>query len=433
MNSKSKPSVKNKVVAIIGLGYVGLPLALLTNKRGYKVIGIDIDKELIKKINNGISPILNKKNEKALHETKITASNDYDLTKKANIIIVCVPTPVNDSKQPDFKPLIESCKEIGKRLNKGQLIILESTVNPGAIKEIVVPVLEKYSGLTVNKDFHVSHCPERIDPGSSKWDVENIPRVIGSLDKAGLTQTKIFYKSILNAPLKTMDTIEEAEAVKIFENSFRDVNIAFVNEFAISFSKFGINILNVIEGASTKPFAFLPHYPGCGVGGHCVPVDPYYMIDYAKRNGFNHALLALARKINNNMPKYTVEITVDALKKSKIQIQKATVAVLGLAYKKGVVDTRESPSYIIIDLLKKRGLKVKIYDSKVSMKSSSKTLLDAMRGVSAVIIATDHDEFRTLKPKYFLSNGIKIIIDGRNCLNKEEFIKSGIYYRGIGV
>lgn len=419
-------------IAVIGLGYVGLPLAILARKKGYKVVGIDRNIKVIKDINNDKCPFGDKDVENNLKKFHIQATEDIQTIKGVNTIIVCVPTPVEKNGKPNLEPIVSSFTSIGRYLEMGQLVVLESTVNPGVTKDIIIPILEKVSGLVAGKDFYIAHCPERIDPGSRKWNVENLPRVVGSLEKVGLQKAATFYSSILKAPVKLMQSIEEAEAVKILENCFRDVNIALINEFARSFAILGIDIVHVIEGASGKPFSFLAHYPSCGVGGHCIPVDPYYMIEYAKSGGFDHKLLRLARKINNDMPEYTVDLAIQGLKHNKINIKNAGVTILGLSYKKNIADIRESPSFKIISLLKKKGIAVKSYDPYVLDKSSALSLEDALYRTNAVIIAVDHHEFISLNPKILLDNNIFIMIDGKNCLNKEKFTSAGIYYKGVG-
>lgn len=423
--------MKEKIV-VIGLGYVGLPLALLIKKKGYHVIGLIKNAKKAELINKKICPFKDEKNEVNLKKYPVKATIDYKVISQADIIIICVPTPIDKKNNPDFTPIISSSKSLAKYLKKNSLVILESTVNPGATEKVLIPTIEKYSKLKAGIDFEVSHCPERINPGDTKWDVENISRVIGSLTKKGLNRTYKFYKSILKGKVTKMSSIREAEAVKIVENSFRDINIAFVNELAMSFNKLGINLLNVIKGASTKPYAFLPHYPGCGVGGHCIPVDPYYLIDYAKHLGFDHKFLSLARKINNNMPKYTVSLLKSSAKKIKLKLEKLNVAVLGLSYKNDIDDDRESPSYKIIEILKENKIKYDIFDHYLLKKSTKRSLTEVLKNKNAIIIATSHKEFIKLTPNQLVKNGIKIVIDGRNCLNKNEFIKKDIIYQGIG-
>ncbi|MFA6253939.1 MAG: nucleotide sugar dehydrogenase [Candidatus Paceibacterota bacterium] len=420
-----------KSINIIGLGYVGLPLALLADKRGFKVVGIDVNDDRIAKINAKKSPFADDRLTNELLTSNILATKNFESIKEAEVIVICVPTPVYENYRPNLEPIIDACKSISPFLKSGQLVILESTVNPGVCEEVAIPILEKNSGLKAGKDFYLAHCPERINPGDPKWTVANIPRVVGSLEESGLRSALEFYRSIIDAEIKPMGSLKEAEAVKIIENCFRDINIAFVNELAMSFSRLGIDVTHVIEGAATKPFAFMPHFPGCGVGGHCISVDPYYLIDYAKQNGFNHRFLSLAREINNGMPRFTVDILIEHLNRKGIAPLGTRVAVLGLAYKANVNDDRESPAYSIIKDLKSRGLEVSSYDPYL-INDSAASLKEALQGAQAVVIATAHDEFKSITPKFFKDNGIEIIIDGRNCLNKEEYLSSGLVYQGIG-
>ncbi|RJQ27824.1 nucleotide sugar dehydrogenase [Candidatus Parcubacteria bacterium] len=424
--------LRSNNIVVVGLGYVGLPLALLAKKNGYNVSGIVRSKYKADLINKKICPFEDKSISRELKQHFISATVDFSIIKDADIVIICVPTPVDGYHKPDLEPIITTSKNIGINLKKGTLIILESTVNPGTIREQVIPLLERESKLIAGKDFYIAHCPERINPGDTTWNVKNISRIVGGFDDKSLERAVRFYKSIISAKIKPMQSIEEAEAVKIVENCFRDINIAFVNELAISFSLLGIDVVNVIEGASTKPFSFLPHYPGCGVGGHCIPVDPYYMIEYASGKGFSHRFLSLARQINNDMPLYTANLAINELENQGKNLKNSTVTVLGISYKKNIDDFRESTSFKIIESLKKRGINVKSYDPHVLDKSTAKNLDEALNNADAIILATDHDEFLTLTPEYLLENNINILIDGRNCFNGEQFIKAGIYYKGIG-
>jgi len=339
---------------------------------------------------------------------------------------------VYENHLPNLEPVKKACEHIAKFLQKGQLVILESTVNPGVSESIVLPILEKGSGLQGGVDFYLAHCPERINPGDKKWNVANINRVVGSLEEKGLKMAVDFYRSIISGEVNPMGSLKEAEAVKVVENSFRDINIAFVNELAMSFSRLDIDVVNVINGAATKPFSFMAHFPGCGVGGHCIPVDPYYLIDYAKKNGFNHDFLKLARRINNHMPEFTAEQVKRELSKKGISVQGAKVAVLGLAYKPEIDDYRESPSFKIIKYLQALGARVVSFDPFVIAKSAAKNLGEAVENAQAVVIATAHKAFKELKPEYLVKHGVKVVIDGRNCLQKDKFGAVGIVYKGIG-
>lgn len=419
-----------KRAAVIGLGYVGLPLALLAAKKGYEVYGIDNDKAKTELISRGINPAT-----KQSLEAKIIAAESEscnELITKADFSIICVPTPVDEKYIPDLTAVKSVSQLVSNNLRKGHTVILESTVNPGITDEVVKPILES-SGLKEGRDFGLAHCPERINPGDEKWHIGNIPRVLGGCSKLGLEKAYEFYSSIIDSKIVKMSSARAAEAVKIMENSFRDVNIAFINEMAKSFDTLGIDIAEVIEGAKTKPYAFLAHYPGCGVGGHCIAVDPYYMIEKAKCNGFDHKFLRLAREINNSMPHYTVSLLAKSLNKLEKSINNARVGVLGLAYKPDVSDIRESPSLEIIKTLKEQGAIVEVFDPYVKEKSpcSCNSIKELIEKTDYIILATAHQEFRQLED-ILDREKTKIIIDGRNFLDKNKIQEKGIIYKGIG-
>ena len=421
--------MKTDKISVVGLGYVGLPLALLLASKGFDTTGIDLDKEKITSIKNKKDPLGDEAVAQGLRTTALSATSDFRAIDQANVVIVCVPTPVKENYLPDLEPLKSAVSSIGKHIRKDTLVVIESTVNPGVCDEVVGPLLEEKSGLRLNTDFHISHVPERINPGDKKWHVGNIPRVVGSGSHDGLERTLALYRKIIDAPIRPMETIKEAEACKVVENSFRDVNIAFVNELARSFTKLGINVKNVIDGASTKPFAYMAHYPGIGVGGHCIPVDPYYLIEYAKNFGFEHRFLSLAREINNDMPRFAVSQLSNALTEIGMELKTSTVAVLGLAYKPGVADDRESPAYKVIDELVAAGANTISYDPYLRSKTSASSIEEVLEGADAAILVTNHPEF--LKLDYSKSR-IKVIVDGRNCLDKDPIVAAGIVYRGIG-
>lgn len=418
-------------VCVIGLGYVGLPLAIRCAEKKYKTVGYDKDVSKVSLINKKISPIKDKFIEDNLAKYPITATNDETQLSDADIILICVPTPVDKKFYPNLKPVVSAAETIARNLKKGALVVLESTVNPGVSEEVVAPIFQA-AGFKVGQDVFIAHCPERINPGDPKWNVTNIPRVVGSFDKKGLAMAKEFYESIVDAPIRPMKSIREAEAVKIVENSFRDINIAFVNELAKSFNKFNIDVKDVIQGAATKPFAFMPHFPSCGVGGHCIPVDPYYLIERAKANGFDHKFLRTAREINNSMPEYTVDLLQDALNEIGRPMKGARIGILGIAYKANVDDVRESPAVKIIEEAKKRKAEVFTYDPFISGMSTEKGLKQLLEKSEAVILVTDHAQFKKISPNVFKKFGIKIIIDGKNCFDKEKIEKLGIIYKGIG-
>ena len=425
-------SKRQKTVAVVGLGYVGLPLAVRSSERGYRVIGYDTNEEKIALLNKGKSPIEDKFLEENMARFRFEATSDGKKLKTADIILICVPTPVDESFYPDLEPVISASKLIAAHAKKGALVVLESTVNPGVSEEIVRPIFEE-AGYKIGTDLFLAHCPERINPGDAKWNVTNIPRVVGSFDAKGLELAHEFYSSIVDGEIRKMKSIREAEAVKIVENSFRDINIAFVNELARSFDVLNIDVKDVILGAATKPFAFMAHYPSCGVGGHCIPVDPYYLIERAKQSGFDHRFLKIAREINNSMPAYTVEQLQDALNRVKLPLNGTTVGVLGLSYKANIDDVRESPAFKVIKHLEKHMAKVETYDPHVKKRSSMKSLDALLKKSQALILVTDHAEFKeAITPALLKKYDIKVIIDGKNCLDKTTFAKSGIIYKGIG-
>jgi UDP-N-acetyl-D-glucosamine dehydrogenase len=416
-------------ISIVGLGYVGLPLALLASRKGYLVTGIDLSTDKVALINQRKDPIHDEYVEKHIATTSMAAASDFASIAKSSIVIVCVPTPVKSDYQPDLGPVKSAVTAIAKELADDTLVIIESTINPGVCDEVVIPLIESESGKKVNKDFFVAHCPERINPGDTVWSVDNIPRVVGASNKTGLKKALEFYETIIDGAIKPMATLKEAEACKVVENSFRDVNIAFVNELAMSFNKLGINVKNVIDGAATKPFAFMPHYPSVGVGGHCIPVDPYYLIEYARGYGFEHEFLALARSINNHMPSFTIEQLMDGLNEVNMSLKGSNVTVLGLSYKPNVADDRESPSYKVINLLKEKGANVRVYDPYFPKKSDAKNLADAIKDADAVVLASSHRDFIDIDPSTYQ---VKVFVDGKNAIDKSRLPK-GTVYRGIGV
>lgn len=418
-------------IGVVGLGYVGLPLALLASKK-YKVYGIDITHEKIKLLNSGRSYI-DDISDSQISNSNVQYENEFSSIKDCNVVIVCVPTPIDEEKNPDLRPVKSAVETIMNNIQEGSLLIIESTINPGVCEDIIIPIIEKDGRFKVGKNIHLAHCPERINPGDKKWNVSNINRVVGSNSEEGLNRAYDFYSSIIDAEIKKMGSLKEAEAVKIVENSFRDINIAFVNELAMSFHALGINVENVIEGAATKPFAFMPHHPSIGVGGHCIPVDPYYLIDYANTFGFQHRFLSLAREINEDMPKFTYGLLRSAEEESGFTDKKVTV--LGLSYKANVGDLRESPALKIISILESSGYQVSIYDPYFESRSTASSIEDALSQSQSVILATNHSAFQeAITPELLNEFNVKNFIDGRNVFYKqvEEFKDAGIVYKGIG-
>ncbi|MFA5871228.1 MAG: nucleotide sugar dehydrogenase [Parcubacteria group bacterium] len=423
--------VRREKVCVIGLGYVGFPLAVLCSAKGYEVFGYDKDEGKLARIERGENIVNEEYLDKLIPKNKINIIRDEKDFKKCDIFIIAVPTPVNEKYYPDLSFVVSAAETVAKNMKKGSLVVVESTINPGVCEEIVQPVFEK-EGYKIGKDVFISHCPERINPGDPKWNVTNIPRVVGSFEKKGLEKALKFYRSIIDANIMPMKSIREAEAVKITENSFRDINIAFVNELAKSFDLLGIDVVNVICGASTKPFAFMAHWPSCGVGGHCIPVDPYYLIEKAKENNFDHKFLRVARDINNSMPAYTVELLQEALNSIKKSIKGTRIGILGVSYKADVGDLRESPALKIIEFLRAKKANLEIFDPYLHEFSTVKSATELLKKSQAVIVAANHSQFLNIPAVSFRKNGVRVIIDGKNCLDMEKIKKAGIVYRGIG-
>lgn len=429
---QEQQQTKKDTVAVIGLGYVGLPLAITVEQHGYNVIGFDIDEKKLQHLHKREADYLTDEESRIFAQTDMRITSNERVLHDANTFIICVPTPVTDTHEPDFGPLQSAATTVGRAMRKESLVIVESTVNPGACDELVIPILERESGFRVSTDFYFAHCPERINPGDEQYSVRNIPRVVGAPDDESLQKAQAFYRKVIDAEIVPMGSTREAEAVKMVENSFRDINIAFVNELALAFEREGIDVVHVIRGAATKPFAFMPHYPSCGVGGHCIPVDPYYLIKYGKQHGFTHRFLMRAREINSSMPHHTVELLQHALAEHGRTLRGSKIALLGVAYKKNIGDMRESPALVILEDLKRQGADVAVYDPYVPQLSTTASLREALAGKDGAIIATDHDEFATLLPQDFAEHGIFAVIDGKNCLDKEAFAHSTVTYRGIG-
>lgn len=422
-----------EIVTVVGLGYVGLPLAVLASQKGYTVQGLEHNAEKVELVNRGENFLQDEFLKESFQAGMVKASTKASILKKSDVIIVCVPTPVDAQYNPDLGPVRGAAEAIIKNMNpeKRPLVIIESTINPGVCEE-VVEVMFSEAGLKDEKHYDLAHCPERINPGDPKWNVTNIPRVVGAKNTKGLKRAVTFYESILNATVRPMKSLKEAEAAKVVENSFRDINIAFVNELARSFDILGIDVVDVIAGAATKPFAFMPHWPSCGVGGHCIPVDPYYLIERAKQAGFDHKFLRTARGINNAMPLYTVELLQDKLNDVGLPMNGTNVGVLGIAYKADVNDVRESPAIPIIREIKRHKSNVLTYDPYIPKHSTEKSLESLLKKSTALVLVTNHKMFTEIDPKVFQKHGIKVIIDGKNCLDKVAIEKLGIVYKGIG-
>jgi nucleotide sugar dehydrogenase len=412
-----------KNVSIIGLGYVGLPLALLVATKYQNCKGVDISKRRVLEINEKTVIIDDVFAAGLLSNTTLEVSTNVHTS---DIYIICVPTPVNERNEPDLTPVLSALDLIKPVLQDGQLIIIESTIYPGMCEELIEPYLS-----TTNRRYLLAHCPERINPGDQKWHVGNIPRVVGGIDEASVALAHSFYCSLVDANILKLKSIRSAEASKVLENIFRDVNIALMNEMAQAFYRMDIDIIEVIQASSTKPFAFMPHWPGVGVGGHCIAVDPYYMIEKGRQAGFDHEFLKLARKINSNMPIYTVNLLQNALNQLEMPIQGVKVGVYGLSYKANLGDIRESPSLDVIKKLKlEKKAKVKSFDPFIQSESDVDSLEELVKWADVLLVCTAHTEIVDY-PIHKLVK-IKLIIDGRNCLDYEKIKSLGISYKGIG-
>ena len=393
--------IKNKTakVGVLGLGYVGLPLAVEKAKVGYKVLGFDVQKSKVDKVNKGenyIGDILDEDLKELVENDHLKATNDFDRLKDMDVVTICVPTPLNKFKQPDLTYVIKSTEEISKRLHKDMLVVLESTTYPGTTEQVMKPILEK-TGLVAGKDFYLAFSPERVDPGNKIYKTKNTPKVVGGVTAESTKVAKALYETILNAEVFTVDSPKEAEMTKILENTFRLVNIGLINEMAIVAKKMNINIWQVIAAASTKPFGFMAFYPGPGVGGHCIPIDPFYLTYKAREYDYHTKLIELAGEINDYMPQYVVERLMEILNSKKKCLNSKKILLSGVAYKGDIDDLRESPALKVIEELEKFNAKVIYYDPNIptfdhkgkTYKSTDITK-ELLKEVDAVLITTAH-------------------------------------------
>ena len=382
---------------VIGLGYVGLPLVVELCRSGYTVVGVDLDLSKIEALEAGrsyIDDIPSEKIGELVDAGKFMPTSDYEALADVDAISICVPTPLRKTREPDISIVADVAERISKILRPGQTIILESTVFPGATEEVVAPMLMK-SGLTVGEDFHLAFSPERIDPGNQKIAFRDIPKLVGGIDKRSTEAAAEYYRPVFSSIIE-MASAKEAEMAKLLENTFRAVNIGLVNELAILANQMGLNLWNVIDAAATKPFGYMPFYPGPGWGGHCIPVDPVYLSWKAKSHGGQTGFIDHAVEINNKMPAYVVSRVSDLLNDQERPIKGSRIMLLGVAYKRDIADARESPALSILSLLKEKGADVTYHDpylahvaNGVSWDSVALTE-EALQGQHCVIITTDH-------------------------------------------
>jgi UDP-N-acetyl-D-glucosamine dehydrogenase len=413
-------------IAIIGLGYVGLPLSIQFARSGVNVLGLDIDPMKVTTLGRGESYIKHISAEAVREQVqggRFEASTDFARIRDVEAVIICVPTPLNKNREPDISYIIETGRSIAPHLQKGTLVVLESTTYPGTTDEDLREVLELGSGLNAGKDFHLAFSPEREDPGNPDSKVAVIPKVIGGFTPGCLEKAKALYSKAIKT-IVPVSSCRAAEATKLLENIFRSVNIALINELKLVYGAMGIDVWEVIDAAKTKPFGFMPFYPGPGLGGHCIPIDPFYLTWKAREYGQNTRFIELAGEINTAMPGHVINRTAEALNSRKKALNGSRVLVLGLSYKPNVDDDRESPSYVLMDLLRKRGAEVAYYDPYVpeirqkrehphwtgtrSVDWDRKTV----EGYDAVIIATNHHCVNYGE----LGSWSKCIVDTRNAM-----------------
>ncbi len=412
---------KKIIVGVLGLGYVGLPLAGEFASAGLKVVGFDIDEQKVKTLNSGRSIIKNvphKKVKQIVKAGRFQATSSMARLKTVDAVLVCVPTPLTRNREPDMQYIIGSTKTIAKYIQPGQLIVLESTTYPGTTREVMASILQS-SGLKAGKDFHLAYSPEREDPGNKDFNTGTIPKVVGGLTKKCCDiACKLYNIAIVKTiPVSSLET---AEAAKILENVYRCVNIAMVNELKIVFDRMGIDIWEVISAASTKPFGFKAFYPGPGLGGHCIPIDPFYLTWKARQYDMPTRFIELAGEINTSMPRYVVAKTTEALNENRKSLKGSKVLVLGLAYKKDIDDLRESPSIELIELLYQKGAKVDYNDPYIpkthkqrrhDLRMTSKKLSAKMlAGYDVVLISTDHSDY----DYHWIVKNAKLVVDTRN-------------------
>jgi len=431
MNLYEKITSRTAKIGVIGLGYVGLPLAVEKAKAGFTVIGFDIQENKVDMVNKGINyigDVVNAELEEIVKSGKLKATNNFDFIKECDAVMICVPTPLDKFKQPDLTYVVNSTEEVGKRIHNDMLVVLESTTYPGTTEEVMVPILER-TGLKAGTDFYVAFSPERVDPGNIKFKTKNTPKVVGGVGPDSTRHAKALYESVLDAEVFVVSSPKEAEMAKILENSFRIVNIAFINEMAVVAKKMNINIWEVIDAAATKPFGFMPFYPGPGVGGHCIPIDPFYLTYKARQYDYHTKLIEMSGEINDAMPEYVVEKLMEALNEKKKCLNGAKIVMLGIAYKNDIEDMRESPALKVLEHLEKRGAAVTVVDSWVpqfrwngGIIKTEKITDELLSSADAVVITTGHTnvDYESIIKK------ADIVFDTKNITKKLNCDKSNV-------
>src|SRR6266404_8641049 len=418
-------------VGVIGLGYVGLPLLTEFAGKGFNTVGFEVDERKASQINAGqsyIGDVASSLVKELVDAGRLRATIDFDHLKEGDAIIICVPTPLRKTKEPDVSFILAAAEEIKQRLRRGQLVILESTTYPGTTDEVLLPMLSA-TGLKLDEDFLLAFSPERVDPGNPEFQTHNIPKVVGGVTDDSTEAAAYLYSQIVNE-VHSVSSARVAEAAKLLENTFRAVNIGMANEMARLCYALGIDTWEVIKAAATKPFGFMPFYPGPGIGGHCIPLDPHYLSWKARQHGFDSRFIGLAEEVNARMPDHVVTLVADALNDDRKSVKGAKVMLLGVAYKKDIDDVRESPSLAIIDRLRAKGAEVSYHDPFVARLSFLDSLTDGndkfltsidltsdtLRNSDCVVIVTDHsgiDYDRVIKYA-------KVVVDTRNALNSDH-------------
>ncbi|RKY54136.1 MAG: UDP-N-acetyl-D-glucosamine dehydrogenase [Candidatus Neomarinimicrobiota bacterium] len=431
MDLREKIKNKSAKVGIIGLGYVGLPLAMEFAKEGFSVVGIDVSREKVDKLNQGENYIIDVNDNDlkwAIEKRLFRATTDYSVIKDVDAISICVPTPLRKTKDPDVSFIIAATEELAKFIHKDLIIILESTTYPGTTRELVLPILER-SGLKVGRDFYLAFSPERVDPGNPIYKTKNTPKVLGGITKSCTEMAKLLYEQIIEKVVPVSST-ESAEMVKLLENTFRSINIGLANEMALMCDRLGVDVWEIIEAAGTKPFGFMKFYPGPGLGGHCIPIDPFYLSWKMKLLNYNAKFIELAGEINSSMPEYVVTLVADGLNMKRKTINGSKVLIIGVSYKKDIDDTRESPALDVMKLLEARGANLEYHDpfvERIVLNGKELRSVDIgenkLKSYDAVVIITDHSNIDYQMIQKYSS----IVVDTRNAIKGryENVLKLG--------
>lgn len=422
MKEQLLEKIKNKkiVVGVVGLGYVGLPLAVEKAKAGFKTIGFDIQPEKVEMVNSGhnyIGDVIDDDLKEIVDAGMLKATSDFSFVKDVDFIAICVPTPLDIHQQPDISYVRSSTEAIAKYLTKGTMVVLESTTYPGTTEELLKPILES-SGLKCGEDFYLGFSPERVDPGNKQYKTKNTPKVVGAIGDDAREVIAAMYRAVLDGDVHEVSSPAVAEMEKILENTYRNINIGLANELAMLCNRMGIDYWEVVDAAKTKPYGFQPFYPGPGLGGHCIPLDPYYLSWKAREYGFHTSMIESSMMVNDKMPEYCIERAMTILNREKKSLNGSKVLVLGVAYKKNVDDYRESPAIKVIELLKANGAQADFYDPYISSyrykgrihNGIEKFDAETVSSYDLVIIATGH----TNVDYSMVQNNAKIIFDTRN-------------------